>query len=76
MQQKLVKQAMNDGTTVGKSLLWHMISYNLILYIAKVGTFPLSYAVIPSFISCFTTLYCKHPLKYILLQFKVTSNNT
>ena len=75
MKQKVVKQDMNDGVTVGKSLFWH-ISYNLILYIAKVGTFPLSYAVIPSFISCFTTLYCKHPLKYILLQFKVTSNNT
>ena len=26
-------------------------------YCAKVGTFPPSYAVIPSFISCFTTFY-------------------
>ena len=28
---------------------------------AKVGTFPPSYAVIPSFISCFITLYCIDP---------------
>ena len=34
---------------VGKSLLWH-ISYKIILLNAKVGTFPLSCAVIPSFI--------------------------
>ena len=40
---------------MGKSLLWH-ISNNLLN--AKVGTFPPSYAVIPSFISCSTTFYC------------------
>ena len=28
-------------------------------YYAKVGTFPLSYTVTPSFISCFTTFRCK-----------------
>ena len=34
---------------------------------AKVGTFPLSYAVIQSFISCFTTLYCID--LYFILKF-------
>ena len=29
----------------------------MILFNAKVGIFPPSYAVIPSFISCFTTFY-------------------
>ena len=42
-------------SSVGKSLLWHISLLN-----AKVGTFPLSYAVIPSFISCFTTFCCIH----------------
>ena len=60
MQQKVVKQDMNDGITVGKSLLWHMISYNLILYIAKVGTFPLS---------CYTIIHLL--FHYFVLQTSV-----
>ena len=40
----------------------------IILLNAKVGTFPLSYAVIPSFISCFTAFYCIGP--YFI--FKIT----
>ena len=35
---------------------------------AKVGTFPPSYAVVPSFISCFTTFYYIDPY----LIFKLT----
>ena len=30
----------------------------MILFSAKVGIFPLSYAVISSFIFCFTAFYC------------------
>ena len=33
----------------------------IILFNANVGIFPLSYAVIPSFISCFTTFYRLDP---------------
>ena len=40
---------------VGKSLHWDNIT--IILFNAKVGIFPPSYAVIPLFISCFTTFY-------------------
>ena len=51
---------MNDGITlqhssVGKTLHWHAIT--IILFNAKVGIFPPSYAVIPSFISCFNTFH-------------------
>ena len=51
-------------SSVGKSLLWH-ISYNLLN--AKMRTFPLSYAVIPSFISCFTTFCSIDP--YFIFEF-------
>ena len=44
---------------VGKSLHWHAIT--MILFNAKVGIFPLTYAIITSFISCFTTFYCLNP---------------
>ena len=42
-------------SSVRNSLHWHIIT--IILFNAKVGIFPPSYAVILSFISCFTTLY-------------------
>ena len=45
--------------SMGKSLHWQNIT--TILFNAKVGIFPPSYAVIPSFISCFTTFYCLNP---------------
>ena len=48
-------------SSVGKSLLWHISYNNYFVFNAKIGTFPLSYAVIPSFISCFTTFYCIDP---------------
>ena len=48
----------SQHSSMGKSLLWY-ISYNFLN--AKVGTCPLSYAVIPSFISCFTTFYYIDP---------------
>ena len=55
-------------SSLGKSLLWH-ISLTIIFLNAKVGTFPLSYAVIPSFISCFTTFCCIDPYFILNLQF-------
>ena len=63
MQQKVVNQKMNDvlqHSLVGKSLLGILV-LTIILFNAKVGTFPLISAVIPSFISCFTTFYCIDP---------------
>ena len=70
-----VKQEMNGGTgegvlqhsSVGRSLLWTLAI--MIMFNAKVGTFPPSYAVIPSFISCFTTLHCIDP--YFILKILV-----
>ena len=38
---------------VGKSLLWHSITITVLN--AKVGIYPPSYVVIPSFISCFAS---------------------
>ena len=46
-------------SSVGKSLHWHIIT--TILFSAKIGIFPLSYAVIPSFISCSLLFYCLDP---------------
>ena len=45
------------------------LAITIILLNAKVGTFPLSYAVIPSFISCFTTFCCLDP--YFILKIVV-----
>ena len=55
-----MKQGMNDAitaycTSVKKSLHWHVTK--VILFNAKVGIFPPSYAIVPSFISSFTTFY-------------------
>ena len=49
-------------------------SHIRILLNAKVGTFPLSYAVIPSFISCFTTFYCIDPYIIFKLTFFYNTN--
>ena len=49
------KEAVLQHNSVGKSLHWHVIVN------AKVGIFPPSYVVIPSFISCFTTFYRLDP---------------
>ena len=64
-------------SSVGKSLLWH-ISYNnyFVQCCTKVGTFPPSYAVIPSFISCFTTFYCIGPFFIFNLTFLTKKKNT
>ena len=51
-------------SSVGKSLHWHIIT--IILSNAKVGSFPPSYAVIPSFISCFTDFYHLDP--YLIIK--------
>ena len=56
---------MNDGITSKLSPHSHVIA--IVLFNAKVGIFPPSYAVIPSFISCFTTWIPK------LIIFKYTS---
>ena len=49
-------------SSVRKSLLCHICyDFVMILFNAKVGTFPLGYTVLPSFISCFTTFYCIDP---------------
>ena len=68
-----MKQEMNDGITAyfdGKSLYQPVIA--IILFSAKVEIFPLSYAVIPSFISCFTTFYCLDPyLTFKLIIFNI-----
>ena len=73
MQQKAVKQETLQHSSVGRSLLWHT-SYITILFNANVGTFPLSYAVTPSFISCFTTFCCIDPhFSFKLTIFKNTS---
>ena len=58
MQQKVVKQEMNDGITAGKVPTFGTLAITIILLNAKV---PLSYAVIPSFIYCFTTFCCIDP---------------
>ena len=65
---------MNDGITAYVAL-WESPYFGtlaIILVNAKVGTFPLSYAVIPSFISCFTTFYCIDP--YFIFKLKNSSN--
>ena len=50
-------------SSVSKSLHWHVI---VILFNAKVGIFPPSYAVIvPSFISCFHYFYCLEPCQLL-----------
>ena len=43
----------------------------IILFNGKVGTFPQSYAIIPSFTSCFTTFYYIDP--YFINNLKNTS---
>ena len=48
-----------------------MLAITIILLNAKVGIFPPSYAVIPSFTSCFTTFYCLDP--YFILNLIVNS---
>ena len=50
---KVVKQEMNDGIT--ESPYFSIEQNNCCSKCIKVGTFPLNYAVIQSFISCFTT---------------------
>ena len=52
-----MKQEMNDSITVwvhGKCLYTVHWNNTIILFVVKVGILPLSHAVIPSFISCFT----------------------
>ena len=41
---------------------------------AKVGTFPSSYAVISSLISCFTTFYCIDP--YFICKLTIFKNTS
>ena len=52
----------NDGITpttrLGGKIPTLVCYMNMILFNAKVGIFPPTYAVIPSFIYCFTTFYC------------------
>jgi len=53
-------------------LLWNFYKMFDILLSAKVGIFSQSYAVILSFISCFSTFYCLDPYKIffnILVRF-------
>ena len=54
-------------SSVGESPYFGISTLNFILFNAKVGTFPPSYAVIPSFISCFTTFYCIDPYFFFKL---------
>ena len=60
-----VKEEMNDGITAllgEKSLHWHVIT--IILFNAKIGIFPPSYAVMPSFISSLTTFIAWIPASF------------
>ena len=58
---------------MGKSLLWH-ISYSNYFVRCQSRDFPLSYAAIPSFISCFTTVYCMDPYIFKLTTWQGSLN--
>ena len=73
-----MKQEVNDSITayIARREIPTLAHY---LFKAKVGTFPPSYAVIPSFISCFTTFYCIDPyfiFKSTIFKNIVTTENT
>ena len=60
-------------SSVGKSLIWH-ISYNNYFVQCQSRDFPPSYAVIPSFISRFTTFYCIDP--YFIFNITIFKNTS
>ena len=69
-----MKQGMNDGITqhssVGSPNFGTLaITVSIVLLNAEVGTYPLSYAAIPSFISYFTTFCCIDPYFIYKLTF-------
>ena len=66
MQQKVVKQEMNTAQLGGK-----VPTFGTLASFAQCQSrdFPLSYAVIPSFISCSTTFCCIDPYFIFKLTF-------
>ena len=64
---KVVKLEMNDDSWESP----YFSTLAIVLLNAKVGTFPPSYAVIPSLISCFTTFHCIDPFKITIFKILV-----